>query len=74
MRNDQLQFKERTSICFPEGTGERIRRVAMSRGMTAATFIRTAVLDRLRFDENTAGTGAGHAMPASSVQEDRVGV
>lgn len=45
------RFKEATSVYLPSGTRRRIREVIEGRGETPATFMRVAILNRLRKEE-----------------------
>lgn len=43
----QSIYPESAAVYLPRGTKERLQAVAIQRGMTASTFMRVAVLDRL---------------------------
>ena len=45
------RFKEATSVYLPSGTRQRIRELVDGRGETPATFMRVAILNRLRMEE-----------------------
>ena len=44
-------FTERTSVNLPEGTRERLQEIAVSKGMSPATYIRMAVISSIQADE-----------------------
>ena len=48
MKLKRTRMTEGSAVYFPSGTKAKIQAVADPRGMSESTFIRMAVLDRLR--------------------------